>query len=175
MPKASLDAIDLAMLSALQQDGRLPNVDLADRVGLSASPCGRRLKRLEQDGVVTAYRAVLDRAAVGLGLTVFVGLKVEAHRDENAEAVERAVAAVPEVVSCHLVAGEMDYRLEVVVEDLEAYERFLRRVLLRLPGVHDIRSTFAIKTVKANAPLPLPGTAATEKGRSTDRPALPRR
>jgi Lrp/AsnC family leucine-responsive transcriptional regulator len=150
-----LDAIDRRILSELQGDGRLTNVELADRVGLSPSPCIRRLKRLEQDGVIAGYRATLDRTKLGLGLTIYVGVKVERHHDEEASAFETAVCALKEVISCHLVSGEADFLLQIVVTDLAAYERLLLGALLKLPGVKDIRSNFAIRTVKSAAPLPL--------------------
>lgn len=151
----SLDAIDRRILAALQRDGRLTNADLADAVGLSPSPCLRRVRLLEKAGVIAGYHAALDRKAIGLGLTVFVGIKVERHHDEEARAFREAVAALDEVVSCHLVSGEADFLLQVVVADLAAYERFLIGTLLKLPGVSDIRSNFAIQTVKDGAPLPL--------------------
>jgi Lrp/AsnC family leucine-responsive transcriptional regulator len=150
-----LDRIDRRILEALQEDGRLAIVDLAERVGLSASPCLRRMRRLEEAGLIHGYRAVLDRGAVGLGLTVFVGVKVDGHRDENASALQDAVKAMPQVVSCHIVSGEADFLLEVVVPDLQHYEQFLLGTLLKLPMVKDVRSNFAIRTVKAAAPLPL--------------------
>ena len=155
MPGRSLDALDRRILAALQDDARLSVVDLAGRVGLSPSPCLRRLRRLEADGVIAGYRATLDRARVGLGLTVFVGIKVERHQVTDAAAFEAAVQGLPEVVSCHIVSGEADFLLQVVVPDLAAYESFLLGTLLKLPGVRDVRSSFAIRTVKTGAPLPL--------------------
>ncbi len=155
MPNPDFDAIDRRMLEALQADGRLSNVDLAERVGLSPSPCLRRLKRLEREGVIEGYRAMLSRTKVGLGLTVFVEIKVERHIDENAAAVQEAMRNLPEVVSCHLVSGEADFLLEVVVPDLQHYERFLLDTLLKLPMLKDVRSNFSIRTVKAATPLPL--------------------
>lgn len=155
MPKISMDAIDRKILAALQHNGRLTNVELAEEVGLSPSPCLRRVRLLENAGVITGYHAALDRAGLGLGLTVFVGVKVERHHEEEATALREAVEALPEVVSCHLVSGEADFLLQVVVPDLAAYERLLLGTLLKLPAVNDIRSNFAIQTVKDRAPLPL--------------------
>ena len=146
-----LDSVDRRLLEALQREGRLSNVALAERVHLSPSPCLRRLKALEHDG----YRAILDREAVGLGLTAFVELKVEGHSDRLADAIQEAVAKMPEVVACHIVSGAADFLLEVVVPDLRAYEHFLLGSLLKLPSVADVRSNFAIRTVKAPGPLPL--------------------
>jgi Lrp/AsnC family transcriptional regulator, leucine-responsive regulatory protein len=150
-----LDHVDRRLLEVLQRDGRVSNVALAERVHLSPSPCLRRLKALEHDGVIEGYRAVLDREAVGLGLTVFVEIKVEGHSDRLAEAIEEAVAKMPEVVACHIVSGAADFLLEVVVPDLRGYEGFLLGSLLKLPAVTDVRSNFAIRTVKPPGPLPL--------------------
>ncbi|MCW1244160.1 Lrp/AsnC family transcriptional regulator [Pseudomonas sp. SAICEU22] len=150
-----LDAFDRKILSALQRDGRLSNVQLAEEIGLSPSPCLRRVRMLEEAGVIRGYQAVLDRDEVGLGMTIFVGIKVERHTDERAEAFRQAVTALPEVISAFLVSGESDFLLQVVVPDLRAYDRFVTGKLLKLPGVSDIRSNFAINTVKAPGPLPL--------------------
>lgn len=155
MPKSDLDAIDRRIIAALQADGRLSNVDLAEAVGLSPSPCLRRVKRLEAEGYVTAYRAILGRARIGLGVTVFVGLKIEGHADEQADTMQEAIAAMPEVVGFHMVAGEADYLLEVVVPDLEHYQRFLLDRLLSMPIIKEVRSNIALQTLKAGAPLPL--------------------
>ena len=107
MPKYDLDAIDRRIVAALQADGRLANVDLADKIGLSPSPCLRRVKRLERDGYIEAYRAVLRRDRVGLGFSVFVGVKIDGHANERALGFEKAVVALPEVVACHLVSGDV--------------------------------------------------------------------
>ncbi|NWB31457.1 Lrp/AsnC family transcriptional regulator [Pseudomonas gingeri] len=150
-----LDAYDRKILAALQRDGRLSNVELAEQIGLSASPCLRRVRMLEEAGVIRGYQVNLDRDEVGLGLTVFVGVKVERHHEADAEAFRLAVTALPQVISAFLVSGESDFLLQVVVPDLRAYERFLTGELLRLPGVRDIRSNFAIQAVKTPGPLPL--------------------
>jgi Lrp/AsnC family leucine-responsive transcriptional regulator len=155
MPNGALDAIDCRIIAALQADGRLSNVELAERVGLSPSPCLRRLKRLEREGYIEAYRAVLQRSRIGLGLTVFVGVKIEGHANEQALKFEETVLAMPEIVACHMVSGDTDYLLEVVVPDLEHYQRFLVGKLLELPIVKDVRSNIAIQTLKDAAPLPL--------------------
>ncbi|WP_144186643.1 Lrp/AsnC family transcriptional regulator [Elioraea rosea] len=151
-----LDSTDLRILAALQEDGRLANVALADRIGLSPSPCLRRVKHLEAEGVIEGYRAILRPEAVGLGLTVFVEVKVDRHTRENADALDQALAGLPEVVSCHMVSGTADFLAEVVVSDLAAYERFLSDHLLRLPMVADIRSNVSLRRVKRAGPLPLP-------------------
>jgi len=155
VPNSELDAIDHRILRALQEDGRLSNVELAERVGLSPSPCLRRVKRLEQEGYIEAYRAILKRHRIGLGLTVFIGVKIEAHADERADALQDAIIAMPEVIACHMVSGDIDYLLEVVVSDLQRYERFLLDRLLAFSMIKEVRSNIAISTRKVAAPLPL--------------------
>src|SRR5215208_5488610 len=113
MPNIDLDEIDHRIIAALQADGRLSNVDLAERVGLSPSPCLRRVKRLERDGYIEAYRAVLRRDRIGLGLTVFVDVKIDGHANARATKFEQAVVAMPEIAACHMVSGDADYLLEV--------------------------------------------------------------
>ena len=151
-----LDRLDRRMLKILQEEGRISNAALAERLHLSPSPCLRRMRALERDGVIAGYRAVLDRKILGLGLTVFVELRVESHSDRTATAITDAVAAAPEVVSAYVVSGSADFLLEVVVTDLAAYERLLFDTLLKLPNVSDVRSNFALRTVKRPGPLPLP-------------------
>jgi Lrp/AsnC family leucine-responsive transcriptional regulator len=155
MPKLDLDAIDRRIVAALQADGRLTNADLAQRVGLSPSPCLRRVNRLEREGYIEGYRAILRRDQIGLGLTVFVSVKIEGHADHKAVAFEEAVVTFPEVVSCHMVSGETDYLLEIVVPDLDQYRSFLIDKLLELTVVREVRSNVAIQTLKAGAVLPL--------------------
>jgi len=155
MPKLDLDAIDRRIVTELQADARLSNVELADRVGLSPSPCLRRVKRLEREGYIEGYRAALRRDRIGLDFSVFVGIKIDGHANERALKFEEAVSAMPEVIACHLVSGEADYFLEVVVPDLEHYQRFLVGKLLNLPTVREVRSNIAIQTLKAGGPLPL--------------------
>jgi Lrp/AsnC family leucine-responsive transcriptional regulator len=150
-----LDAIDRRILAALQRNGRLTNVELAEEVGLSPSPCLRRVRLLEEAGIINGYHASLERKGIGLGLTVFVDVKVGRHTGESESAFREAVLKLPEIVSCHLVSGESDFLLQVVVPDLAGYEQFLIGTLLKLPLVASIRSNFAIQTVKAAAPLPL--------------------
>jgi Lrp/AsnC family transcriptional regulator, leucine-responsive regulatory protein len=150
-----LDVVDRRMLEILQRDGRISNAGLAEQLHLSPSPCLRRLRALERDGVITGYRAELDRALLGLGLTVFVEVKVESHSDRTAKAITDALAAAPEVVSAYVVSGSADFLLEVVVADLASYERLLFGTLLKLPHVSDVRSNFALRTVKSRGPLPL--------------------
>jgi Lrp/AsnC family leucine-responsive transcriptional regulator len=155
MPKCELDAIDRRIVMELQANARLSNIELAEKAGLSPSPCLRRVKRLERDGYIDGYRATLGRTRIGLGLSVFLGVKIGAHANEEAQRFEQAVVEMPEVVACHLVSGEADYFLEVVVPDLEDYQRFLIGKLLNLPIVREVRRNIAIQTLKAGAPLPL--------------------
>jgi Lrp/AsnC family leucine-responsive transcriptional regulator len=159
---SELDAIDRRIIAALQADGRLTNVELADRVGLSPSPCLRRVKRLEREGYIEGYRAMLQRGRIGLGLTVFVGIKIEAHANDRAAAFQDAIIAMPEIIACHLVAGEIDYLLEVVVPDLEHYQDYLVNKLLNLSIIREVRSNIAIQTLKAGAPLPLDHLGAAQ-------------
>lgn len=151
-----MDATDREILSQLQADGRMPNAALAEAVHLSPSPCLRRVKRLEDEGVISGYRAVLDRHAVDLGLTVFLEVKAANHHRETVTAdLQEAFRAMEEVVACHVVSGKADFLLEVVVPDLRHYEKLLMGRLLPLEGVADVYSNFVIRTVKENAPLPL--------------------
>ena len=150
-----LDSVDRRMLGILQQEGRIPNAALAERLHLSPSPCLRRLRALEHEGVITGYGARLDRGRLGLGLTVFVDLKVDSHSEHTASVIAEALRATPEVVSAHVVSGDADIRLEVVVPDLATYERLLFGTVLALPHVVDARSNFVLRTVKAPGPLPL--------------------
>src|SRR5215207_8620736 len=150
-----IDSVDRRMLAILQQEGRISNAALAERLHLSPSPCLRRLRRLEQEGVIAGYRAVLDRQKAGIPMTVFVELKVEQHSDRTAAEITEALRAAPEVVSAHVVSGSADFLLEVAVADLAAYERLMFETLLKLPHVGDVRSNFALRTVKAPGPLPV--------------------
>ncbi|WP_159710620.1 Lrp/AsnC family transcriptional regulator [Geminicoccus flavidas] len=151
-----LDDADRRILAVLQADGRISNVDLADRVALSPSPCLRRVRRLEEAGVIQGYRAILDREAIGLGLTVFVAIKVARHSREAAAMLQETLAAIPEVVACHMVSGEADFLAEVVVADLAAYERLLTEQLLTLPMIADIRSNMVLRRIKSDGAPPLP-------------------
>jgi Lrp/AsnC family transcriptional regulator, leucine-responsive regulatory protein len=150
-----LDRVDRQMLAILQSDGRISNAALAEQLHLSPSPCLRRLRALESSGVISGYTAVLDRPRLGLGLTVFVDLKVDRHSDQSAAEISRALTNAPEVISAHIVSGVADFRLEVVVRDLVAYERLLFDTLLKLPHVTDVRSDFALRTVKSAGALPI--------------------
>src|SRR5688500_16321273 len=130
-----LDSVDRRMLEILQREGRISNAALAERLHLSPSPCLRRLRALEGDGLISGYRAVVDRQKLGLGLTVFVELKVDGHSERSAAAISERLVAAPGIISAHIVSGSADFLLEVVVADLAAYERLMFGTLLRLPSV----------------------------------------
>jgi Lrp/AsnC family leucine-responsive transcriptional regulator len=150
-----LDRIDLSILSHLQHDGRATTVELSEAVGLSPSPCHRRQKLLEDSGVITGYVALLDQDRVGLPVSVYVSVVLSGQTQELLMAFEAAVVALPEVMECTLMTGECDYLLRVVAPDLGSYEEFLRTRLTRLPGVHGVRSAFALKRVIYRTNLPL--------------------
>lgn len=155
MPRSRIDEIDLRILSELQSDARIANITLADRAGISPSPCSRRVRILEESGVISGYRAVIDRRAIDLPLTVFAEVRVERHSSEHSDAFVEAVVALRNVVACHLVSGDADFLVEIVVPDMTAYESEVLRQLLSLPSVREIRSSFAMKTYKADGALPL--------------------
>lgn len=157
-----LDDYDLKILAALQLDGRLSNNELAQQVGLSPSPCWRRVKRLEEEGIIRGYQAMFDQRRLGLGVTVFVNVAIQSQDTKAHKAFEEAVLKLPEVVGCHILAGQQDFLLHVVAEDLDAYSDFALHKLGQLPGVRKIHSSFALKEVKPPLRLPLrrPGAPA---------------
>ena len=150
-----LDRTDLAILSILQRDGRIPNAELAERVSLSASACLRRVQRLEAEGVLAGYAAVLDPPRVGLGLQAFVRVQLARHDSASIEEFTTHVNGWDEVVACHALTGDMDYLLHVAVQDLEHFSRFLLDHLLNATGVADVNSSFVLRTVKQARALPL--------------------
>jgi len=155
MPEAGFDKTDRAILTILQREGRLPNVELAERVALSPSSCLRRTKALEAAGLIAGYRAELDRQRLGLGLTVFISLRVQQHSRATSRTIEDALTAIPAVVACYVVSGEADFLVEAVVPDLGAYESLLLDQVLAIDAVSDARSTFAIRTVLGHGALPV--------------------
>ncbi|WP_420348772.1 Lrp/AsnC family transcriptional regulator [Pelagibius sp.] len=157
MPNMELDSIDRKILTALQADGRLSNVDLAEQVGLSPSPCLRRVRLLEEAGIIDRYVALVAQGAVGLPVSVFISIKLERQQEEDLDRFEAEVSAYPEVLECYLMTGTQDYLLRVVVADLAAYERFLKTKLTRVGNVASIESSFALKQVKYTNVLPLDG------------------
>lgn len=149
------DAIDRRILDTLQVQGRLSNQDLSARAGLSPSACHRRVQRLEEDGVIKGYVALLDPRRLGRLTTVFVEITLEGQADETLDAFERAVARIPEVLECHLMAGSADYLLKVLARDTEDFARIHRRSLATLPGVRGMQSSFALRTVRQTTALPV--------------------
>jgi Lrp/AsnC family leucine-responsive transcriptional regulator len=154
MPKKDLDATDRKILELLQADGRMSLADLAEKVGLSPSPCLRRVRMLE-DGVISRYVAVLDQRAAGLPVSVFVSIKLEKQRQESLDRFAKAIERWPEVLECYLMTGSRDYWMRVVVPDLDAYERFVKQKLTRVEGIASIESSFALEQVKYTNVLPV--------------------
>ena len=144
MPEHMPDRVDRAIVGALQRDGRIANVDLAGAVGLSPSACLRRVKALEASGIIA-----------GLGLTVFIGLRVSGHSQETSSEIERRLLAIPAVVACYLISGNDDFLVEAAVPDLAGYEQLLLGQILAIPAVVEAHSTFAIRTVLSGGPVPL--------------------
>jgi len=154
---ATFDDIDRKIIAALQAEGRLPIVDLADRVGLSPTPCQRRVRRLEEDGVITRYAALVSPAAMGYGLQALVEVTLDDHAEKTVEAFEAAIRGRPEVAACYAVTGDMDFLLHVFAPDLASFSDFAMKALLRMPGVKGSRSSFIMQAVKSDlawAPLP---------------------
>jgi Lrp/AsnC family leucine-responsive transcriptional regulator len=155
MPPLGYDKVDRAILQRLQEDGRIANIDLAEAVKLSPSSCLRRTKALEAAGLISGYRAELDRDKLGLGLTAFISLKVDQRSRQTSRDIEQALTAIPAVVACHIVAGDADFLVEAVVADFAAYERLLLDEILAIGPVIDTRTSFAIRAVLSRGPLPL--------------------
>jgi Lrp/AsnC family leucine-responsive transcriptional regulator len=146
----ALDDIDKRIVATLQAEGRLPIVDLAERVGLSATPCQRRVKRLEEEGVITRYAALVSPAAMGTGLQALVEITLDDHSEKTVDAFEAAIRARPEVVACYAVTGDMDFLVHVFVPDLKSFSEFALKALLRMPGVKGTRSSFIMQAVKSD-------------------------
>jgi Lrp/AsnC family leucine-responsive transcriptional regulator len=166
----TLDRFDLAILQELQSDGRLTNAELAQRVGLSAAPCWRRVRALEEAGYIKGYRAVLDRDKLGLGVLAFVRLDADRNSGDVTRQMEQAIRAIPEVVSCHYISGSGTFELQVVSRDLHHFSTFAREVLLNLPNVKDLHTSFSLGEVKADSPLPLTHWLWDEGMHTTRRP-----
>lgn len=155
MPKSRLDAIDKKIVRTLQSDGKITIGELADRVGLSASPCARRVRLLEEAGIIKGYSAVIDQAKVGLPISAFASIKLERQNEDNLDRFAAAVSRWPEVVDCYLMTGQRDYLMRIVARDLESYERFLKEKLTRLDGVASIETSFALAQIKRSEALPI--------------------
>ena len=149
-----LDAIDRRMLADLQEDGRITNQELSEKVGLSPTPCLRRLKRLEDSGVIQSYSAIVDPKAYGLPFSVFVSVRLVQQTQENISEFEKAVEGWSEVSECYLMTGTQDYLLRVLTDGIDGYDRFLKQKVTRLKCIHSIQSNFALATVKRKIGLP---------------------
>jgi len=152
----TFDGTDRRILEVIQEDARISNSELADRIGLSPSPCWRRVRTLEDNGVIERYVTLVNAKAVGLPITVFATVTLEKQVESALESFEKAVTERPEVMECNLMTGEFDYLLRVVVPDLTAYERFLMDHLTRIKGIASIKSSFSLKQVSYKTALPLP-------------------
>ena len=152
---AALDRYDIAILRALQDEARLTNLELAERIGLSAAPTWRRVRRLEEQGYITGYRAEIDRRKVGLGVLAFVRMDAERNNAAATRALEDAIRRLPEVVACHYISGSGTFELHVMATDLDAYSRLAMDTLLKLPNVKDLHTSFSLGEVKSSGALPL--------------------
>ena len=152
---SDLSAVDRRILRALLQDGRMTVQAIAEQVGLSASPCLRRIRQMEQAGIISGYSAVVDQKAVGLPVSVFISIKLERQRAEELDRFGAAIGGWPEVMECYLMTGQFDFLLRVVCADLAAYEQFLRHKLTQVPGVRSIESSFSLGQVKYSRVLPI--------------------
>lgn len=153
--KTDLSAVDRKILRALQQDGRMTVQAIAERVGLSASPCLRRIRQMEDAGIISGYSAVVEQKAVGLPVSVFISIKLERQRAEELDRFGSAITGWPEVMECYLMTGQFDFLLRVVCADLAAYEQFLRQKLTQVVGVSSIESSFSLGQVKFSRVLPI--------------------
>jgi Lrp/AsnC family leucine-responsive transcriptional regulator len=151
----SIDKFDLAILKELQADGRLTNAELAQRVGLSAAPCWRRVRALEESGYIKGYHAEIDRRKIGLGVLAFVRLDTERANSEVTRKIEEAIRKLPEIVACHYISGTGMFELQVVAQDLDDFSRFALNSLMNLPNVKDLHTSFSLGEVKSGAALPL--------------------
>jgi DNA-binding Lrp family transcriptional regulator len=155
MPKIQLDAIDRKIIACLQENARISNVDLAEAAGLSPSPCLRRVRGLEEAGVIKGYVALVNPSIVGMHMNIFVRVSLERQTEEIIDTFEAAVRDRAEVMECYLMSGDTDYHLRVIVPNLEAYEQFLKNHLTRIPGVANIKSSFALRQVTYRTALPI--------------------
>lgn len=153
--RVPLDSHERRILAELQGNARLTNQELADRVGLSPSPCWRRVRGLEESGVIRGYVTLLDPRKVGIGESVFCNVTLERHTEGAVERFEQEVMRHPEVLECYAMTGDADYLLRVVVDEVRSYDRFLQDFIFRLPGVSNVRSHFALRAVKYDTALPL--------------------
>ncbi len=155
MPDISPDTTDIKILNLLQENARLTNVELSGKVNLSPSPCLARVRALEQGGIISQYVTLLDPLKIGLGLSVFIQIGLERQVERNLEDFQSKIASYPEVMECYLMTGDFDYLIRVVVADMAALERFILDKLTKIPGLSNIKSSFALKRIKYKTALPL--------------------
>lgn len=155
MKKNPLSQTDIKILAALQQDARITNQTLADELGMSASPCWRKVRKLEDDDVIQGYRAVLDRRKIGLGVMVFIRVSIDSHSEAEARKFEREVIELEDVVACYSIGGDADFLLQVVAGDLDTYADFSMSVIRRLPGIKEMQSMFVLKEIKPFVAFPI--------------------
>jgi DNA-binding Lrp family transcriptional regulator len=155
MPEISLEAGDIRILRALQAEGRLTNQELAERVGMSASPCWRRVRKLEEAGIIQGYQARIDRRGVGLGVLAFVRVLIDSHSEAEAQRFEQEVKTLDQVIACFSVAGEADFLLQVVAADLDSYADFAMNTIRRLPRIKEMHTMFVLKEIKPPTNLPI--------------------
>ena len=155
MPKPTLDAIDRQILRHLQENARIPNVDLARRVGLSPSPCSRRVRELETEGVIRRYATLIDPGAAGLPVSVFISVTLDKQIERNLEVFESAVTKLPEVMECHVMTGDSDYMLRIAAPDIDSFRSFIMNEVLTMPGVDRTRTNISLGEVKYTTALPL--------------------
>ena len=153
---SQLDSIDWAILGVLQHDASIPIHEVGDRVGLSSNACWRRIKRLEDSGIITRRVALLDPVKLGLATTVFVAIRTNRHDPAWLEAFSKGVAAIEEISECHRMAGDVDYLLKIVVRDIAHYDRIYRKLIAAVPDIADVSSSFSMEQMKATTALPRP-------------------
>lgn len=157
MSISEISPADLRILKQLQGSGRMTNQELAEKVGMAASPCWRRMKQLEDSGVITGYQANIDRKKIGLGLLAFIRVKIDSHSEEDAQRFEQEVGELPSVIACYAIAGDADFLLQVVAKDLDSFSSFAMEVVRRLPGIKEMQTSFVLREVKPLDVLPLEG------------------
>lgn len=155
MPSSLITPADIKILKRLQHAGRMTNQELADKVGMATSPCWRRVKQLEESGVITGYQANIDRRKIGLGILAFIRVKIDSHSEEEAKLFEMQVGELKPVIACYAVAGDADFLLQVVAEDLDSFSTFAMSVIRRLSGIKEMQTTFVLREVKPLDHLPL--------------------
>jgi len=157
-PYMALSLTDMKILKILQDDARVTNQVLAEKINLSASPCWRKVRKLEEDEVIQGYRAVLDRKKIGLGVMVFIRVVIDSHSEAEARKFEEEVTALEDVVACYSIGGDADFLLQVVASDLDSYADFAMSVVRRLPGIKEMQSMFVLKEIKPLVTYPIKKT-----------------